>query len=213
MAGAASALPHLLHSWGYLAVFLAVLADSFGLPVPGELMLILAGVYAGATHHLALPLVIAAAAFGAIAGDNTTYALGRMGGYPMLRRYGRVIHLGRHLTVGQYLFRRYGARIVWAGRLIPILHIWTALLAGLNRMTWLRFALANAAGSAVWAGVLGLAGYAVGRVALRAGGLIEGAALPLSILIGVGIIVLLRARERRWYLEAEREVEPRERAA
>jgi membrane protein DedA with SNARE-associated domain len=139
--------PHLLAEWGYVAIFLAVVVDSLGVPVPGEVMLLIASVYAGATHHLAVGLVIGAAAVGAIAGDNLTYTLGRRGGYPLLQRYGRLVHLElRHLRVGRYLFRRYGGVVVLAGRFIPVLHIWTAVLAGVNRMPWPRFVAANAVG-------------------------------------------------------------------
>jgi membrane protein DedA with SNARE-associated domain len=197
--------PHLLSEWGYAAVMLAVIADSFGLPVPGEVMLMLAAVYAGATHHLALPAVIAVAVVGAIAGDNITYRLGRHGGYPFVRRHGTMLHLDqRRLTIGQYLFHRYGGSVVWLGRMIPVLHIWTAVLAGVNRMPWPRFALANAAGAVVWAVVLSLIGYAFGKTALHFGAIIAGAAVPAAILIGLGVILLLRANERRLYAAARR---------
>lgn len=202
--------PHLLTEWGYIAVALAVIADSFGLPVPGEVMLMLAAVYAGATHHLALPAVIAAAVVGAILGDNITYQLGRRGGYPLIKRHGQLLHLdGRRLEIGEYLFRRYGGSVVWLGRMIPVLHIWTAVLAGVNRMAWWRFALANAIGAVVWATVLSLIGYAFGKTALHFGAIMAGAAVPVAILIGLGVILLLRANERRLYQEAKRSEDSR----
>jgi membrane protein DedA with SNARE-associated domain len=202
--------PHLLHDWGYIAVALAVVADSFGLPVPGEVMLMLAAVYAGATHHLALPAIIAAAVVGAILGDNTTYQLGRRGGYPLIKRHGKLLHLDdRRLQIGEYLFRRFGEPVVWVGRMVPVLHIWTALLAGVNRMAWWRFALANAIGAAVWATVLSLIGYAFGKTALHFGAIMAGAAVPVAILIGLGVILLLRANERRLYQEARKSEDSR----
>jgi membrane protein DedA with SNARE-associated domain len=186
-------------------VALAVIADSFGLPVPGEVMLMLAAVYAGATHHLVLAAVIAAATAGAIVGDNITYQLGRHGGYPLIKRHGKVFHLDdRRLVIGEYLFRRYGGSVVWLGRMIPVLHIWTALLAGVNRMTWWRFALANAVGAVVWSITLSLIGYAFGKTALHFGAIMAGAAVPVAILIGLGVILLLRANERRLYQEARK---------
>jgi membrane protein DedA with SNARE-associated domain len=196
--------PHLLNQWGYLAIILAIIADSLGVPIPGEVMLLLAAVYAGATHHLSLPLIAGSAALGAVVGDNFTYTLGRRGGYPLLRRYGRFVHLEqRRLKIGEYLFRRYGGVVVWAGRLIPVLHIWTAVLAGTNRMPWPRFALANAIGAIVWATGLSLIGYSFGSAALHVGGIIAGAAVPLAIVIAGIVVLLLRANERRLYAEAE----------
>ncbi len=195
--------PHLLADWGYAAVALAVVADSFGLPIPGEVMVLLAAVYAGATHHLALPLVIAAAVIGAIAGDNTTYTLARRGGCPLLERHGRLFHLdARRLAIGGYLFRRYGGSVVWLGRLIPVLHIWTAVLAGVNKMPWPRFALANAVGAVVWATALGLIGYAFGKTALHFGALMVGIAVPVAVAIGIIVVLLLRANEQRLYQSA-----------
>ena len=82
-----------------------------GIPVPGGTMLLVAAIYAGTTHRLALPVVIVAAAAGAILGDNAGYVVGREGGYRLLRRYGPVIGLNeRKLKLGQYLFWRHGGR-------------------------------------------------------------------------------------------------------
>lgn len=190
---AAKVFPHLLADWGYGAIAAAVIADSFGVPVPGEVMVLLAAVYAGATHHLSLP------------GDNITYALGRHGGYPLVKRYGWIIHLdARRLTIGRYLFHSHGGSVVWLGRLVPVAHIWTAALAGVNRMPWPRFALANAAGAVVWATGLSLAGYLLGKTALRLGVLLVGAAVPLAVILGLAVLLLLRARERSLYEAATR---------
>lgn len=197
--------PHLLAGWGYPVILLAIVADSLGVPVPGEVMLLLAAVYAGSTHHLLLPGVIAAAAVGAVLGDNLTYSIGRWGGYPLLQRHGRIFHLGpRRLRIGRFLFDRYGPVVVWIGRLVPVLHIWTAVLAGVNRMAWLRFALTNCAGAVAWATGLSLIGYGFGRAAVHFGGLIAAAALPAAFLIAGGVLLLLRANERRLYVEVER---------
>jgi membrane protein DedA with SNARE-associated domain len=177
-------------------------------------MLILASVYAGATHHLTLAFIIGAAAAGAVLGDNFTYTLGRRGGYPFLVRHGNRLHLGeRRLTIGHYLFRRYGGAVVWLGRLLPVLHIWTAVLAGVNRMPWPRFALANAVGALVWATALSVLGYLLGREALRYGGLIGLAGIPLAILIAAAAVLLLRMNERRLYEEAQRDLNARNSAA
>jgi membrane protein DedA with SNARE-associated domain len=200
--------PHLLDRWGYAAVLTAILADSFGLPIPGEVMLLLAAVFAGSGRHLSLPLVISAAVLGAIAGDNVTFTLGRRGGYPFLRRHGRRLHLGpERLQIGEYLFRRYGVAVVIVGRLIPVVHIWTAVLAGVSRMPRRYFLPANAVGAIVWAAALGLAGYLVGRAAVHWGDVIAAAGIPLAIVIGVGALLLVRLNERRLLDRALAEVD------
>src|ERR1700739_540692 len=90
---ATSDLLHLLATYGYWAVLLFVAIESSGIPFPGETMLIFASIYAGTPHRLSIVLVIAAAAAGAIIGDNIGYWVGREGGYRLLRRFGRYIHL------------------------------------------------------------------------------------------------------------------------
>src|SRR5450759_335555 len=102
---ATSDLTHLLTTYGYWAVLVFVGIESIGIPFPGETMLLVAAIYAGRTHQLLIPLVIIAAAAGAIIGDNIGFWIGREGGYRLLRRYGRYIRLGeRRLKLGQYLF-------------------------------------------------------------------------------------------------------------
>src|SRR5260221_2492311 len=99
---------HLLATYGYGAVFLCITIESTGIPFPGETMLLVAAIYAGTTHQLSIPLIIVAAASGAILGDNIGFWVGREGGFRLLRRYGHYIHLNeRKLKIGLYLFRRH----------------------------------------------------------------------------------------------------------
>ena len=142
---ATSDLMHLLATYGYWAVLVFVAIESTGIPFPGETMLLVAAIYAGTTHQLSLPLVIAAAATGAILGDNLGFWIGREGGYRLLRRYGRSIRLEeRRLKLGQYLFMRHGGKVVFFGRFVAVLRAWAAFLAGTNRMRWPRFLFFNA---------------------------------------------------------------------
>lgn len=84
---ATSELTHFLTAYGYWAV------------------LLVAAIYAGTTHRLSLPMMIAAAAGGAILGDNLGYWIGRKGGYRLLRRSGHNLGLDeRKVKLGQYLF-------------------------------------------------------------------------------------------------------------
>src|SRR5581483_3646663 len=114
-----------LHHYGYEAVLVAIAGESMGIPLPGETMLITASIYAGTTHNLNIGLVILCAVIGAIVGDNVGYEIGRVGGYRLLRKYGKYIRLDeKQLKVGKYLFYRYGARVVFFGRFITVLRTW-----------------------------------------------------------------------------------------
>src|SRR5260370_36062719 len=104
---APSELTHFLTAYGYGAVLLFVAIESMGIPFPGGTMLLVAATYAGITHRLSPPLVIVAAASGAILGGNLGYWIGREGGYPFLRPYDRYLRLDElKWKLGQYLFRK-----------------------------------------------------------------------------------------------------------
>src|SRR6266702_4227435 len=168
---ATSELMHFLTAYGYWAVLFFVAIESTGIPFPGETMLLVAAIFAGTTHRLSLPLVIVAAASGAILGDNLGFLVGREGGYRLLRRYGRFIRLDeRKLKLGQYLFLKHGGKVVFFGRFIAVLRAWAAFLAGTNRMRWPSFLVFNALGGIVWATLYGLGGYLLGKNVHRLAG-------------------------------------------
>jgi membrane protein YqaA with SNARE-associated domain len=129
-------------------VALIVGLESMGLPLPGETVLVLATIYAATDPSVNVWLVITAAAVGSIIGDNVGYWLGKKYGYALLRRYGR--HIGMsdaRIKIGQYLFLRHGGKVVFFGRFVALLRILAAVLAGVNRMPWRGFLLANAGGA------------------------------------------------------------------
>ncbi len=202
---AGSDLTHLVSAYGYWAVLLFVAIESTGIPFPGETMLLVAAIYAGSTHNLQIELVIAAAAAGAILGDNIGFWVGREGGYRLLRRYGRYIHLDeRRLKLGQYLFLRHGGKMVFFGRFVAVLRAWAAFLAGTNRMPWPRFLVANAAGGILWATIFGLGGYILGDNFQRVEGPVGKVAVVVAAAIIIGGLYFLRRNERRLEEEAER---------
>jgi membrane protein DedA with SNARE-associated domain len=197
-------LLHLLATYGYWAVLFCIAAESAGIPMPGETMLLAAAVYAGVTHNLNIGLIIAAALTGAVLGDNVGFLAGRQGGYLLLRRYGRYVGLDeRRLKLGRYLFLRHGGKVVFWGRFIAVLRVWAAFLAGTHRMPWRRFLLYNMAGGAAWATLYGLGGYLLGSSELRLGGAVGGVTATLGLLVTIGSIVALRRNERRLSAEAE----------
>lgn len=200
-----STLMHLLESYGYIAVLVFVAIESTGIPFPGETMLIIAAIYAGTTHHLSIPIVIAAAALGAILGDNLGFWVGREGGYRLLRRYGRYIRLDeRKLKLGQYLFQKHGSKVVFFGRFVAVLRAWAAFLAGTNRMHWATFLLFNALGGIVWATIFGLGGYLLGDRVHQLTGPVGIVALALAVIILIAFFIFLRRNEKRLEDEAER---------
>lgn len=199
------ALTQLLATYGYWAVLAFVAIESTGIPFPGETMLLAAAIYAGIHHSFHIPVVIAAAAAGAILGDNLGYLVGSVVGFRLLRRYGHLIRLDeRKLKLGIYLFRRHGGKVVFFGRFVAVLRAWAAFLAGTNRMPWSRFLVFNAAGGILWSAVYGLAGYALGDNIHRVAGPVGVASVVLAALALVALFFILRRNEERLQAEAER---------
>lgn len=126
-------------------------------------MLVTAAVYAG-TGHLSIFWVIVAGATGAIVGDNIGFTAGRMGGRPLVLRYGRYVRVKpEHLEYAERFFEKHGDKTVFLGRFAAVLRAWAALLAGINRMAWSKFLAYNAAGGILWATIYGLLGYTLGH--------------------------------------------------
>lgn len=199
-----SNLDSLLTAYGYLAVFVLVGTESIGIPLPGETMLVTAAIYAGTTHRLSIVLIIVASASGAIIGDNIGYAIGRTGGYALLRRYGPYIRLEeRRLKLGQYLFRRHGSKVVFFGRFVSVLRTFAAFLAGVNVMPWRRFLLYNALGGVTWSTIYGVGAYLLGRQIVRLSRPFDIILAAAAVLVVIAAIVFLRRNEERLQAEAE----------
>ena len=178
---------HLLSQYGYWAVFVLVAFESLGVPLPGETILIAAGIYAGTTHKLSVWAIFAVAAAAAIIGDNIGFWIGDKGGYRLLRRYGRYIRADdTKIKIGRYIFDRQGAKVVFFGRFVSVLRTYAAFLAGTLKMHWRKFLPYNALGGVVWAAIYSFVPYQVG-------GAINKASRPVSIGLGIAAVVAVVA--------------------
>ncbi|MGY2909636.1 DedA family protein [Bradyrhizobium sp. URHC0002] len=201
----------LVADYGYAAVFVVVMLESSGLPLPGETVLVFAAVYAGAQHGLDIRLIIAVAACGAILGDNFGFWAGRRFGRSLLLKHGHLIRIGsRQLALGEYLFARYGGAIVFFGRFVAFLRVYAAILAGTNRLRPLHFAIYNAAGGVIWATIFGLGGYLVGKNVEQLLGPIGWVALASFAVGGYFLWSFFKSHEERFLTDAERALAARE---
>jgi membrane protein DedA with SNARE-associated domain len=197
-AGSAKPLPgvfhHLegtLHDWGYFAVAGFIFFEDFGIPLPGETMLIAASLYAGA-GHLNVFVVGIVAFLAAVAGDNVGYAIGRFGGRELVERYGKWVFLtGDRLDRAEKFFQRHGGKIVAIARFVEGLRQLNGIIAGTVEMHWARFLLFNAIGAALWVGVWTSLGY-------LAGNNVETVAHYFTYFaVGAGVVVLIAVA---WHL-------------
>jgi membrane protein DedA with SNARE-associated domain len=205
---------HLVLVAGYPLLFLMVMGESSGVPIPGETALITGSVLAS-QGKMEIAAVIAIAAVAAIVGDNIGYLIGRKGGRWVLERPG-AFHRQRLevLRVGEPFFKVHGSKAVFFGRFILGLRVWASWLAGATRMHWRSFVLWNALGGICWAIAIGLLAYFLGHAAgnaVQTFGLLGAAAAVLAI---VSVVIFHRRHRRRGGgMRLEEPEPPREKAA
>lgn len=191
---------------GYVLPLVGVGAESAGLPVPGETSLLVSAVLAG--DGRLSPWGVALAGFaGAVLGDNLGYWVGRKFGMrlarlPVLRRF----YTPERLAAAERLSGRRGAfAAIFLARFAVLLRVLGGPLAGMHRMPWPRFLLANASGAAVWVGAVVTAGIVIGDNLHRAHMLLTGgglAILAVAVLAIAAAIVRTRRRRARACKEA-----------
>jgi membrane protein DedA with SNARE-associated domain len=161
-------LAHLIAAYGPGLIGAIVWLEAMGLPLPAESLLVATAAALGTAHKPGIAWIVAAAAAGAILGDNCGYLIGHSLGWRALRRWGRHIGLSQdRLLLGAYLFRCHGGKVVFLGRFVVLLRTVAALLAGANRMDWRWFLPCNAAGGILWACLYGLSAYWLGDAMKR----------------------------------------------
>ena len=187
-----------LRHYGYWAVLFALLGENAGLPLPGETILILASFAAYHGHHLKLQWVILVAVCACTVGDNIGYWIGRHGGRRLLEKYKRAFHISDEtIRAGEEFLRRRGSFAIFIARFIAGMRIVAGPLAGVLRMEWKRFLLANFAGAVVWVSVISSAGYVFGsRYEALAGVIKETELWILIIVIAAGVYFWRRRRKR-----------------
>jgi membrane protein DedA with SNARE-associated domain len=195
---------HLVAHYGYWAVLAVLALEAFGIPIPGEAILVAAGTYAGTHHNLSVWLIWAVAVAGVLLGSTAGYWLGFKGGYSLLRRYGRYIHMNEpEIKVGRYIFDRYGALVVSVGRFVALLRTYAAFLAGTNRMRWHTFAIFNVIGAVAWCGVWSLLSFYAGQGLKSASQPVHYVVYALAVIGVVAVILFIRRHTKRLEAIAE----------
>ena len=153
------ALEPTINKYGYFAVGGLVMLEDFGVPSPGETVLIAAAFFAG-LGQLNIFLVGIVGLLGAVIGDNVGFAIGNYGGHPLAERYGKYIFLTPdRIKRAEQFFNKYGGRVVAAARFIEGLRQVNGIIAGLSEMKWLSFLFFNAIGAIAWVSVWTAIGY------------------------------------------------------
>jgi membrane protein DedA with SNARE-associated domain len=161
--GFLNALGGPLSHYGYWLVLALVMLEDFGIPVPGETVLIAAAIFAG--HGQLNVVAVAVIGFvAAVTGDNIGFAIGHFGGRAVALRWGRYVFLTEErLTKAEYFFDRHGGKIIVVARFIEGLRQANGIIAGITGMHWRRFVIWNALGAALWVGTWVTVGYVAGN--------------------------------------------------
>ncbi|MCL4537084.1 MAG: bifunctional DedA family/phosphatase PAP2 family protein [Nitrospirae bacterium] len=158
-------IPHLNH-WGYYVLFLMTFLETsafLGLLVPGESMVVIAGLLAS-RGVLELGDVIWVASLGAITGDTVGYFIGYRFGEGFFLKYGKYFFFKKeYLDEAKGFFDKHGGKTVFIGRFMAWLRAFAPVVAGISRMHYPRFLFFNLAGGIVWATIFSLLGYFVGN--------------------------------------------------
>ena len=199
-------LEGLYANFGYVGVVLAMTIESAAIPLPSELILPMAGW--SVARALPEPFTggrwefwgaVAAGVAGNTAGSLLSYAIGSIGGRPLLERYGKYVLISRHdLGVADRWFARYGDATVFFTRMLPIVRTFISVPAGVARMPLWRFVVYSLLGAVPWTIGLVYAGRVLGENWLQIRetlvGLDYAVAAALALLVGLFLWRHLRTR-------------------
>ena len=184
---------HTIHEYGYAAVSGGLVLENFGLPAPGE-MLLISGATAAAEGTLDIVPLLLLAWAAAVIGQTIGWAIGYWGGHRLLARHGgRVGITAAQLARVESVFDRYGDLVVIFARFIVVLRQLNGIVAGTLEMGWARFLLLNAVGAALWVGWWGALAYWLGQSVfefVRGIGRIE----PLLFALAALVLAIVAAR-------------------
>jgi membrane protein DedA with SNARE-associated domain len=156
----------LVAHYGYLVLIVGVLAENMGLPLPGEILIVVTAYMATDLHLSPMKLVMAAAA-GAFLGDTFAYAVGRKGGHGMINLFCKATLCPSQCAANTArLFDRFGLLSVAMARFFPGIRAVAASAAGMMKMDWRRFAISDGLGSLLWAAVFVTGGRLFGELAV-----------------------------------------------
>ncbi|MFJ3621645.1 DedA family protein [Streptomyces iakyrus] len=184
----------------YALVGVVIGLESLGIPLPGEIILVSSALLAS-QHGEIDPVVLGASATaGAIIGDSIGYAIGRKGGRPLLAWLGNKFpkHFSEgHIATAERSFEKWGMWAVFFGRFVALLRIFAGPLAGVLRMPYWKFAIANVLGGILWAGGTTAVIYYVGIVAESWLKRFSWLGLVVAVLVGLTSMLVLKRKAKK----------------
>ena len=156
-----------LLQWGGTFLVCAIVFVETGLFVgfflPGDSLLVTAGIFAAA-GHLDIRLLLSLGFLCAFGGDQLGYWIGRQAGQALYKREDSFLFKKRHLERAHEFYERYGGKTVVIARFVPIIRTFVSPVAGAARMEYRQFVIYNALGGFLWVWGMLLLGYFLGAV-------------------------------------------------
>lgn len=153
----------LIERIGYIGVFIILVLDNCGLPIPSEAVLALSGSVARSGQFNLLAII----AIGAIAqtlGTYLAYLIGHFGGEPVIKRYGKYVLISHHDYLKAHAwFEKRGERMILVSRLIPVIRTYVGFVAGTFNMDKRKFLIDSFIGSLIWTILWTGLGFALGN--------------------------------------------------
>jgi membrane-associated protein len=151
--------------WGGMLMLVAIVFAETGLMVgfflPGDSLLVTAGVFAAAGHlDIRLLLVVVSAA--AIVGDQLGYYIGYRTGPRLFRREDSLLFKRAHLIRARDFYERHGGKTIILARFIPVIRTFAPVVAGVGAMEYRRFVTFNVVGGMLWVWSMSLLGFSLG---------------------------------------------------
>ena len=157
-------IQEIAHQYGYWAIFVGILLENLGIPLPGETVTLVGGFLAG-NNELNYWFVVGDAATGAAIGGTCGYWIGRIGGWSLLMRLASLLRISEVKVLGiKDKFSENAAKAVFFGRFFALLRIFAAPLAGIAEMPFAKFMLYNFLGAGAWAGAMVSLAFFAGKV-------------------------------------------------
>jgi len=153
--------------WGGMLMLVAIVfAETglfFGFFLPGDSLLVTAGVFAAA-GHLDIWSILLLVSVAAIVGDQVGYYIGYRTGPRIFRREDSLLFKRAHLLRAQEFYEKHGGKTIILARFMPIIRTFAPVVAGVATMEYRRFVTYNVVGGILWVWSMALLGYSLGRV-------------------------------------------------
>lgn len=156
-------ITNLIQSTGYFGLFFLMMIESAGIPAPSEIIMPFSGylVFQGQFNLFIVALV---GALANLAGSLIAYAIGYVGGRPLIEKFGRYILFSKHdLDLTEKYFNKYGTLTVFLSRLLPVVRTYISFPAGMARMPLLKFSIYTFIGAFGWSYALAYVGVKLGE--------------------------------------------------